>query len=229
MIQQESLTKCKNLWRKILTYANGLPWVSWFWKWAIFCHFFVAWLHFVFSNLMLSFMRIYIHISRWEMSQIFFLVNSLWLQVLGLFFAMVLRAVSASAQRDYAIDEDYLAASSSRQPAANRQPIQAATPNSTPGAPSEARSPKNDAWSTRMRDKVLESWLSCYVLHHHLHKVLWAASHFIVSHSIEWLTSWPHLASNWHLQYKHEPISLASNLSPFTLCNGNLKPENQWC
>ncbi len=163
MIQQESLTKCKDLWRKILTYANGLPWVLWFWKWAIFCHFFVAWLHFVFSNLMLSFTRIYIHISRWEMSQIFFLVNSLWLQVLGLFFATVLRAVSASTQRDYAIDEDYLAASSSRQPVANRQPIQAATPNSTPGAPSEARSPKNDAWSTRMRDKVLESWPSCYM------------------------------------------------------------------
>jgi hypothetical protein len=79
------------------------------------------------------------------------------LEVLGLFFATVLQAVSASTQRDYAIDEDYLAASSSRQPVANRQPIQAATPNSTPGAPSEARSPKNDAWSTRMRDKVLES------------------------------------------------------------------------
>ncbi|CAM6008013.1 unnamed protein product [Sphagnum balticum] len=75
------------------------------------------------------------------------------LEVLGLFFATVLRAVSASAQRDYAIDEDYLAASSSQQPVANRQPIQATTPNSTPGAPSEARSPKNDAWSTRMRDK----------------------------------------------------------------------------
>jgi hypothetical protein len=75
------------------------------------------------------------------------------LEVLGLFFATVLRAVSASAQRDYAIDEDYLAASSSQQPVANRQPIQAAAPNSTPGAPSEARSPKNDAWSTRMRDK----------------------------------------------------------------------------
>jgi len=80
-------------------------------------------------------------------------------QVLGLFFAFVLRAVSANARRDYDSDEDYLPARSApRQPAGNRQANQA-NPPSAPGANFEEgsiskRALRNDAWSTRMREKV---------------------------------------------------------------------------
>jgi len=80
------------------------------------------------------------------------------LEVLGLFFAFVLRAVSANARRDYDSDEDYLPARSApRQPAGNRQANQA-NPPSAPGANFEEgsiskRALRNDAWSTRMREK----------------------------------------------------------------------------
>jgi len=78
------------------------------------------------------------------------------LQVLGLFFATVLRAVSASTQRDYDSDEEYLAARASRQAVGNHQQNQATTPTA-PGAPGDNRLPRKDAWSTRMRDKVSET------------------------------------------------------------------------
>ncbi|CAK9858918.1 unnamed protein product [Sphagnum jensenii] len=74
------------------------------------------------------------------------------LEVLGLFFATVLRAVSASTQRDYDSDEEYLAARASRQAVGNHQQNQATTPTA-PGAPGDTRLPRKDAWSTRMRDK----------------------------------------------------------------------------
>lgn len=76
-----------------------------------------------------------------------------------MFFAFVLRAVSANARRDYDSDEDYLPARSApRQPAGNRQANQA-NPPSAPGANFEEgsiskRALRNDAWSTRMREKV---------------------------------------------------------------------------
>jgi type II secretory pathway pseudopilin PulG len=74
------------------------------------------------------------------------------LEVLGLFFATVLRVVSASTQRDYNSDEEYLAARASRQAVGNHQLNQATTPTA-PGAPGDTRPPRKDAWSTRMRDK----------------------------------------------------------------------------
>lgn len=76
-----------------------------------------------------------------------------WRDVLGIFFAFVLRAVTVSAQRGYDSDEDYIAArSAGRQPGGNRQVNQA---NPAPGSAAavEARAPRLDAWSTRMREK----------------------------------------------------------------------------
>lgn len=75
------------------------------------------------------------------------------LEVLGIFFAFVLRAVTVSAQRGYDSDEDYIAArSAGRQPGGNRQVNQA---NPAPGSAAavEARAPRLYAWSTRMREK----------------------------------------------------------------------------
>ena len=81
------------------------------------------------------------------------------MQVLGLFFAFILRAVSSSGRRDYDSDEDYMVPRSApRQPAANRQPNQANPASGSGGAAPEARPPRTDAWSTRMREKVG----SCY-------------------------------------------------------------------
>lgn len=77
------------------------------------------------------------------------------LQVLGLFFAFILRAISSSSRRDYDSDDDYMVPRSApRQPANNRQANQAVPASSGPGTPAEARAPRTDAWSTRMREKV---------------------------------------------------------------------------
>lgn len=79
------------------------------------------------------------------------------LQALGLFFAFTLKAITADTRAGYDSDEEFAPRSTVRQPLLNRQNNQAAPPGApgTPGAPSEARAARNDAWSARMRDKVL--------------------------------------------------------------------------
>lgn len=78
------------------------------------------------------------------------------MQILGLFFAMILRAVSSNARRTgYDSDDDYLAPrSNGRQPLLNRQ-VNQSNPATTPGSTADNRPVRNDAWSTRMREKVL--------------------------------------------------------------------------
>jgi len=75
------------------------------------------------------------------------------LEVLGLFFAFILRAISSSSRRNYDSDDDYMIPRSApRQPANNRQANQA-NPAAGSGGATEARAPRTDAWSTRMREK----------------------------------------------------------------------------
>ncbi|XP_024367638.1 tobamovirus multiplication protein 2A isoform X2 [Physcomitrium patens] len=75
------------------------------------------------------------------------------LEALGLFFAFILRSISSSARRDYDSDEDYMVARSApRRPVVDRQANQP-PPASGSGAATEARPPRSDAWSTRMREK----------------------------------------------------------------------------
>lgn len=74
------------------------------------------------------------------------------MEALGLFFAMTLRAVSVtSRRRGYDSDDDYTASRNARQPI-NRQADQANNPAAV-GAPPTNRQVRNDAWSTRMREK----------------------------------------------------------------------------
>jgi hypothetical protein len=84
-------------------------------------------------------------------------------QILGLFFAMILRAVSSNARRTgYDSDDDYLAPrSNGRQPLLNRQ-VNQSNPATTPGSTADNRPVRNDAWSTRMREKVPIPCLACY-------------------------------------------------------------------
>ncbi|CAK9207284.1 unnamed protein product [Sphagnum jensenii] len=76
------------------------------------------------------------------------------MEILGLFFAMILRAVSSNARRTgYDSDDDYLAPrSNGRQPLLNRQ-VNQSNPATTPGSTADNRPVRNDAWSTRMREK----------------------------------------------------------------------------
>ena len=79
------------------------------------------------------------------------------LQVLGLFFAFILRAISSSGRRDYDSDEDYMVPRSApRRPAGNLQANQTNPTSGSGGAAAatETRPPRTDAWSTRMREKV---------------------------------------------------------------------------
>jgi hypothetical protein len=70
-------------------------------------------------------------------------------EALGLFFAMTLRAISNDSRPGYDSDEEF----SPRQPLLNRQNNQAAPqPGAPPPAPSRA-AVRNDAWSSRMREK----------------------------------------------------------------------------
>ncbi|EFJ26409.1 hypothetical protein SELMODRAFT_172827 [Selaginella moellendorffii] len=71
------------------------------------------------------------------------------LEALSLFLAIVLRSVALGAQRGYDSDDD-MPVRNTRQPLLNRQATQS---NATPSAPAESRPPRNDAWSTRMREK----------------------------------------------------------------------------
>jgi hypothetical protein len=67
---------------------------------------------------------------------------------------MTLRAVSVtSRRRGYDSDDDYTASRNARQPI-NRQADQANNPAAV-GAPPTNRQIRNDAWSTRMREKVM--------------------------------------------------------------------------
>lgn len=76
------------------------------------------------------------------------------LEVLGLFFAFILRAVSSSGRRDYDDDEDYMIPRSApRRPAGNLQANQSNPASGSGGAATETRPPRTDAWSTRMREK----------------------------------------------------------------------------
>ncbi|KAH7421584.1 hypothetical protein KP509_13G064500 [Ceratopteris richardii] len=74
-------------------------------------------------------------------------------EALALLFAVILRAINASARKDYDSDDEYLAPAasrSSRQPLLNRQTT-AGTAGNASG--SESRPARADAWSTRMREK----------------------------------------------------------------------------
>ncbi|KAG0577695.1 hypothetical protein KC19_5G174100 [Ceratodon purpureus] len=78
------------------------------------------------------------------------------LEVLGLFFAFILRAISSSGRRDYDSDEDYMVPRSApRRPAGNLQANQTNPTSGSGGAAAatETRPPRTDAWSTRMREK----------------------------------------------------------------------------
>lgn len=67
---------------------------------------------------------------------------------------MTLRALSVtSRRRGYDSDDDYTASRNARQPI-NRQADQANNPAAV-GAPPTNRQVRNDAWSTRMREKVM--------------------------------------------------------------------------
>ncbi|KAH9540128.1 hypothetical protein CY35_15G093800 [Sphagnum magellanicum] len=76
------------------------------------------------------------------------------MEILGLFFAMILRAVSSNARRTgYDSDDDYLAPrSNGRQPLLNRQ-VNQSNPPTAPGSTADNRPVRNDAWSTRLREK----------------------------------------------------------------------------
>lgn len=79
---------------------------------------------------------------------------------------MTLRAVSVtSRRRGYDSDDDYTASRNARQPI-NRQADQANNPAAV-GAPPTNRQVRNDAWSTRMREKVM-SWISFLLLVHQI-------------------------------------------------------------
>lgn len=73
------------------------------------------------------------------------------LQVFAVILALVVKAANRGPE-DYDSDDEYIAARTGnvRQPLINRQGTQVAT-GSTPG--SEQRTSRNDAWSTRMREK----------------------------------------------------------------------------
>lgn len=73
------------------------------------------------------------------------------LQVFAVILALVVKAANRGPE-DYDSDDEYIAArpGNVRQPLINRQGTQVAT-GSTPG--SEQRTSRNDAWSTRMREK----------------------------------------------------------------------------
>ncbi|KAJ7566850.1 hypothetical protein O6H91_02G121200 [Diphasiastrum complanatum] len=71
-------------------------------------------------------------------------------EALSLLFAMIFQAVVSGARRTgYDSDDDYVAPRSYRQPLLNRQPTQGANVTAT----SDSRPPRNDAWSTRLREK----------------------------------------------------------------------------
>ncbi|KAJ7534776.1 hypothetical protein O6H91_12G003400 [Diphasiastrum complanatum] len=72
-------------------------------------------------------------------------------EALSLFLALILRPMVSGPQRSYDSDDDYLPSRSAvRQPLLNRQPTQGNGPSATP---TDARPVRNDAWSTRMREK----------------------------------------------------------------------------
>lgn len=76
------------------------------------------------------------------------------MQVLGLFFAFILRAISSNSRRNYDSDDDYMVPRSApRQRANNAQANQAIPAAGSGGAAAENR-PRSDPWATRMREKV---------------------------------------------------------------------------
>jgi len=75
------------------------------------------------------------------------------LEVLGLFFAFILRAISSNSRRNYDSDDDYMVPRSApRQRANNPQANQAIPAAGSGGAAAENR-PRSDPWATRMREK----------------------------------------------------------------------------
>lgn len=92
-----------------------------------------------------DFLEIHVKIVRWVA------LGIVILQVFAVILALVVKAANRGPE-EYDSDDEYLATRSTsvRQPLINRQGAQVAAV-STPG--SEQRTSRNDAWSTRMREK----------------------------------------------------------------------------
>lgn len=71
------------------------------------------------------------------------------MQAFALLLSVILRALGGNRERDYDSDDEYVAPRS-RQPLLTRQ-----TTGTVPSASTENRPPRTDAWSTRMKEKVL--------------------------------------------------------------------------